>query len=111
MRLRTFVTPLVIAALAISLTGCGAGSNATTRLTKKVTDGQEAEIKNDNNKMVLRNFVLVAQPDGSAVVVGTAVNRVVALEPAPQPVSEIARAAITSGVTNVRRRISYLQVL
>ena len=33
------------------------------------------------------------------------------LEPAPQPVSEIARAAITSGVTNVRRRISYLQVL
>jgi hypothetical protein len=75
MRLRTFVTPLVIAALAISLTGCGAGSNATTRLTKKVTDGQEAEIKNDNNKMVLRNFVLVAQPDGSAVVVGTAVNR------------------------------------
>jgi hypothetical protein len=75
MRLRTFVTPLVIAALAISLTGCGAGSNATTRLTKKVTDGQEAEIKNDNNKMVLRNFVLVAQSDGSAVVVGTAVNR------------------------------------
>jgi predicted small lipoprotein YifL len=35
MRLRTFVTPLIIAALAISLTGCGAGSNATTRLTKK----------------------------------------------------------------------------
>ena len=60
MRLRTFVTPLVIAALAISLTGCGAGSNATTRLTKKVTDGQEAEIKNDNNKMVLRNFVSVS---------------------------------------------------
>jgi hypothetical protein len=39
------------------------------------------------------------------------VNRVVALEPAPQPVSEIARAAITSGVTIVRRRISNLQVL
>jgi hypothetical protein len=75
MRNRTIVTPLVIAALALSLTGCGAGSNATTRLTKKVTDGQEAEIKNNDNKIVLRNFVLVAQPDGSAVVVGTAVNR------------------------------------
>ena len=75
MRLRTIVAPLVIAALALSLTGCGAGSNATTRLTKKVTDGQEAEIKNDGNKIVLRNFVLVTQPDGSAVVVGTVINR------------------------------------
>ena len=75
MRLRTFVTPLIIAALAISLTGCGAGSNATTRLNKKVTDGQEAEIKKDANKIILRNFVLVALPDGSAVVVGTVINR------------------------------------
>ena len=75
MRLRTIVTPLVIAALAISLTGCGAGPNATTRLTKKVTDGQEAEIKNDANNIILRNFVLVSMPDGSAVVVGTIINR------------------------------------
>ena len=75
MRLRTFVTPLIIAALAISLTGCGAGFNATTRLTKKVTDGQEAEIKKDANNIALRNFVLVAMPDGSAVVVGTVINR------------------------------------
>jgi hypothetical protein len=75
MRLRTIVTPLIIAALAISLTGCGAGSNATTRLTKKVTDGQEAEIKKDANKIILRNFVLVALQDGSAVVVGTVINR------------------------------------
>jgi hypothetical protein len=74
MRLRTIVTPLIIAALAISLTGCGAGPNATTRLTKKVTDGQEAEIKKDANKIVLRNFVLVALQDGSAVVVGTVIN-------------------------------------
>ena len=75
MRLRTIVAPLVIAALAISLTGCGAGSNATTRLTKKVTDGQEAEIRKDANNIALRNFVLVALPDGSAVVVGTVINR------------------------------------
>ena len=75
MRLRTIVTPLIIAALAISLTGCGAGPNATTRLTKKVTDGQEAEIKKGANKIILRNFVLVAMPDGSAVVVGTVINR------------------------------------
>ena len=75
MRLRTIVTPLLIAALAISLTGCGAGSNASTRLIKKVTDGQEAEINKDSNNIALRNFVLVALPDGSAVVVGTVINR------------------------------------
>jgi len=75
MRLRTIVTPLLIAAFAISLTGCGAGSNASTRLIKKVTDGQEAEIRNENNNIALRNFVLVALEDGSAVVVGTVINR------------------------------------
>jgi hypothetical protein len=75
MRLRTIVTPVVIAALALSLTGCGAGSNASTRLIKKVTNGQEAEIVKDGNNIALRNFVLVTQPDGSAVVVGTVINR------------------------------------
>ena len=75
MRFRTIVTPVAIAALAISLTGCGAGSNASTRLIKKVTNGQEAEIVKDGNNIALRNFVLVTQPDGSAVVVGTVINR------------------------------------
>ena len=75
MRLRTIVTPVAIAALALSLTGCGAGSNASTRLIKKVTNGQEAEILKDGNNIALRNFVLVTQPDGSAVVVGTVINR------------------------------------
>ena len=74
MRIRTIVTPLVIVALALSLSGCGAGPNATTRLTKKVTDGQEGGINKDDNNISLRNFLLVAQPDGSAVVVGTVVN-------------------------------------
>ena len=75
MRLRTIVTPLLIAALAISLTGCGAGPNASSRLIKKVTDGQEADIKKDGNSISLRNFVLVSLADGSAVVVGTVINR------------------------------------
>ena len=75
MRLRTIVAPIVIAALAISLTGCGAGPNASSRLIKKVTDGQEADIKKDGNSISLRNFVLVSLADGSAVVVGTIINR------------------------------------
>ena len=75
MRFRTIITPVVIIALAFSLTSCGAGSNASTRLIKKVTDGQEAEITKDGNSIFLRNFVLVTQADGSAVVVGTVINR------------------------------------
>jgi len=51
MRTRTIVTPLVIVALALSLTGCGAGSNASTRLIKKVTDGQEGGINKDDNNI------------------------------------------------------------
>ena len=74
MRYRTIVAPLVIAALALSLTGCGAGSNASTRLIKKVTDGAEGGVNKDGNNISLRNFLLIAQPDGSAVVVGTVIN-------------------------------------
>jgi len=74
MRYRTLVAPLVIAALALSLTGCGAGSNASTRLIKKVTDGAEGGVNKDGNNISLRNFLLIAQPDGSAVVVGTVIN-------------------------------------
>jgi hypothetical protein len=74
MRNRTIVSSLVIAALALSLTGCGAGSNASTRLISKVTDGAEGSINKDDNDISLRNFLLVAQPDGSAVIVGTVIN-------------------------------------
>ena len=74
MRLRTIVAPLTIVALTLSLTGCGAGSNAATREITKVTDGAEGGVNKDGNDISLRNFLLVAQPDGSAVVVGTVIN-------------------------------------
>ena len=74
MRLRTIVAPLTIVALSLALTGCGAGSNASTRLISKVTDGAEGGVNKDGNNISLRNFLLVAQPDGSAVVVGTVIN-------------------------------------
>ena len=74
MRFRTIIASVVITALAFSLTSCGAGSNASTRLIKKVTDGAEGGINKDDNDISLRNFLLVAQPDGSAVVVGTVIN-------------------------------------
>ena len=54
----------------VLITGCGAGPDAQTRLTSKLTDGVEANI--GDLRMV--NTLLVAQPDGSAVLVGTVVN-------------------------------------
>lgn len=64
-----------IASLALTLSSCaGAGPNAATRNIKQVTDGAEAKIKTDGNDIVIANMLLVATPDGSAVVVGTIIN-------------------------------------
>jgi len=73
--LKNFTVALVTAALALSLTSCaGAGPNASTRLIKRVTDGNEAVVKTDGNNLSVSNLLLVATEDGSAVVVGTIVN-------------------------------------
>lgn len=53
------------------LTGCGAsGPDAPTRNIKQVTDGVEAQ----SGSIYIRNLLLVAQPDGSAALVGTFIN-------------------------------------
>ena len=66
--------PLGLATVLISvlaLTGCGAsGSGAPTRNIKQVTDGVEAQ----SGSIYIRDLLLVAQPDGSAALVGTFVN-------------------------------------
>lgn len=55
----------------LALTGCGAsGSNAPTRTIKQVTDGVEGQ----SGSIYIRDIVLVAQPDGSAAIVGTFIN-------------------------------------
>jgi hypothetical protein len=56
--------------LALTLTSCANGQNAPTRNIKKVTDGAEA----DSGGLKARDLLLVAQPDGSAVLVATFVN-------------------------------------
>ena len=55
----------------LALTGCGAsGPGAPTRNIKQVTDGVEAQ----TGSIYIRDLLLVAQPDGSAVLVGTFIN-------------------------------------
>ena len=74
MQLRKVAIGLVVIASLSTLTACGAGENAAARNITKVTDGAETEVMTDTSALKLRGFLLVAQPDGSAVVVGTIIN-------------------------------------
>lgn len=60
--------------LALTLTACGAGFNASTREVKQVTDGVEASISTNGNLIKLLNIVVVETADGTGVLVGTVIN-------------------------------------
>ena len=62
--------------LALTLTSCAAGPNAETRLTNKVTDGNEIVLTENGNNIRVSNLLLVATSDSAAVVVGHIVNRI-----------------------------------
>ena len=68
------VTAFLIALLTISLTGCGAGLNASTRNVKQVTDGVEATVNTDGNNIKVVNLLVVETAQGAGVLVGTLVN-------------------------------------
>jgi hypothetical protein len=72
--MRRTISALVIAALAVSLSGCGAGQNASTRQVKQVTDGVEGSITKDGNDIKILNLLVVAAGGGNAVLVGTIIN-------------------------------------
>jgi len=74
MQLRKVAISLIVTASLSTLTACGAGESAATRNITKVTDGAETTVKTDTSDLKLRGFLVVAQPDGSAVLVGTIVN-------------------------------------
>ena len=68
------VSAIAIAVLAVSLSGCGAGQNASTRQVKQVTDGVEGSINKDGNDIKILNLLVVAAGGGNAVLVGTIIN-------------------------------------
>jgi hypothetical protein len=72
--MRRVVTAFLIALLTISLTGCGAGLNASTRNIKQVTDGVEATVNTDGNNIKVVNLLVVETAQGAGVLVGTLVN-------------------------------------
>ena len=74
------------------LSGCSAaGKDAPTSKIRQVTDG----VEKDSGTLKLRDFVLVAQPDGSAVLVGTVVNE----DASPDAISSISANAIAGAIT------------
>lgn len=72
--MRRVLSALAIASLALSLTGCGAGLNASTRQITQVTDGAEAQIIGDGNNIRVVNLLVIAAGGGTGVLVGTIVN-------------------------------------
>ena len=62
----------VIALIIITstLTGCGSGQMASTRLIKQVTDGVEAQ----TDEIRLRNIKVIKTSTGAGVLIGTLVN-------------------------------------
>lgn len=72
--MRRVLSALAIASLALSLTGCGAGLNASTRQITQVTDGAEAQIIGEGNNIRVVNLLVIAAGGGTGVLVGTIVN-------------------------------------
>jgi hypothetical protein len=72
--MRRTISAIAIAVLAVSLSGCGAGNNASTRQVKQVTDGVEGAINKDGNDIKILNLLVVAAGGGNAVLVGTIIN-------------------------------------
>jgi len=72
--MRRILTAFLIVTLTISLTGCGAGLNASTRNIKQVTDGVEATVNTDGNNIKVVNLLVVETAQGAGVLVGTLVN-------------------------------------
>ncbi|MBC7463417.1 MAG: hypothetical protein H7227_04040 [Actinobacteria bacterium] len=67
---------VVCLSAALALSGCAAGNNAETRKTKQVTDGADASITTMGNNIKARSILVVAQEDGSAVLIGSVFNGV-----------------------------------
>ena len=61
---------LVLTLVAATLTGCGSGRTAETRMIKQVTDGVEGQ----SNEIRVRNLLIVKNELSEGILVGTLVN-------------------------------------
>ncbi|MDP1712469.1 MAG: hypothetical protein Q8K86_08430 [Candidatus Nanopelagicaceae bacterium] len=75
MHVRTVAAVALSITLGLSLTACGAGRDAATSQITQVTDGVDGSVASYGSDLKVNSMLLVAQPDGSAVLVGSIVNR------------------------------------
>jgi hypothetical protein len=69
--MKSGIKELLVLTLAITtLTACGSGQTAETRMIKQVTDGVEAQ----SNEIRIRNLLIVKNELSEGVLVGTLVN-------------------------------------
>lgn len=74
MHVRKFAVVTLSVSLALSLSACGSGKDAPTKMITQVTDGVDGSITTYGNDIKVNSILLVAQSDGSAVLVGSIVN-------------------------------------
>ena len=74
MPVRKVAAVTISISLAFSLSACGAGNDAPTRMITQVTDGVDGSVTTYGNNIKVSSLLLVAQADGSAVLVGTIIN-------------------------------------
>lgn len=74
MHVRKFAVVALSVSLALSLSACGSSKDAPTKMITQVTDGVDGSITTYGNDIKVNSVLLVAQSDGSAVLVGAIVN-------------------------------------
>ena len=72
---RKITVAITAVALATTLTACGPGVDAPTRLINQVTDGVEANVKTEDTLIYLRNIHLTLNEAGDATLIGTIINQ------------------------------------
>lgn len=74
MHVRKVAVVTLSISLALSLSACGSGKDAPTAMITQVTDGVDGSVTTYGNDIKVNSVLLVAQADGSAVLVGSIVN-------------------------------------
>lgn len=72
---RRITVAITAIALATTLTACGAGNSAPTRLIQQVTDGVEANVKTDETLIYVRNLYISLNQAGDANLIATIINQ------------------------------------
>jgi len=74
MHVRKVAVVTLSVSLALSLSACATGKDAPTKMITQVTDGVDGTITAYGNDIKVNSVLLVAQADGSAVLIGSVVN-------------------------------------